>query len=692
MGLSACCLLSGFGLAVGVMADKEEISSVDIRVDTLAYLADDLPNGVEGKSYPIFEAVATDNLGGKVDNVDVIVYAPDGKLLPMVNGRFETATVGEYAIVYTATSGAYSAQKSLKVVVIDEDEYTAPYLLVNDTLDTTVYTGEQVFLPDSEYGRGIGDLQLNVAVDYLGAYNQEGTPTQDFFGQKYFIPNAEGEYVVIYTVTDIVGTVVTVETGVSVQDAVSPIISIPSVMKLAHVGETVAFPVAEAKLYHNGEVIYVPVKVYVNDEEITETMSYSPQAVGEYAVKYVAENVFDKQQTSSYEYTMQAIEATKESFVDNYMYLDGLTTFYREAEANGLEGIVYLLSADGSKERAEMQFKTPLHEQYLSVELGVETEYSNFEELYVTFTDSENAEEQVEIKLLENRKKQVEMYVNGRYVSTLDKSFTVKGESFDSSKFQFVFDPATNEIQDGEMKVLTKVEYTADGKPFKGFSSGKAYLSVKADKIAGETHIKLYRIATMVISNIMADRGTPLFINRADFADSFRADINDTVRVSSLEAFDLYDGTASVTTKITSPTGKTLFDGTLTEDYFFTATEYGTYTIDYTAFDRARNAKKKKAVIDIVDRIPPMIEAPELPTTVTVGTEFTFPAATVTDNLGEECITWVYVTNENYGKPQVLERKYTFEEEGTYVIKYGAMDKTGNMTVVEYTVVCVKGE
>lgn len=691
-GVSLCCLFGGVALLNGVSAQIAEVNSVELHIDTHSYTIEELPNGVEGKTYPVFEVTATDNLGGVVDNVEVLVYNPSGELLPIVDGRFSTETTGTYKIAYTAALGGYNAQQTLEIAVLEAESYAAPFIQLSDTSEIETYTGEQVWLPTSKYGKGIGELSLSVAVDYLGVYQQKTPIVSSFGDQQYFIPEAEGEYVVTYMLSDLVGTEIKAEIPVSVEDCLKPIMTEPAEIKLAHVGETVAIPVSEAKLYYKGELIYVPVKVYVGEEEVTDTMSYQPEEVGEYTVKYVAQNVFDGQYSTAYEYSMRVVEPDAESYVDNYLYLDGLTTFYREADEDGLEGVVYLLKADGTKESAEMQFKKPIHEQYLSVELGVETEYSNFDELYVTFTDSENAEERIEIKLLENKKAQVEMYVNGRYVKTLDKSFTVKGESFDTAKVQFVFDPATNEIGDGNMGILTKVEYTEDGKPFEGFSSGKAYLSVKANGIEGECHIKLYRIASMVISNIATDRGAPLYLARPDFADSFRADINDTVKVSSLEAFDLFDYNVSMTTKIVSPTDKTIFDGTLTEDYYFTVTEYGVYNIEYTAYDSARNAKKKKAVIDVVDRIPPMIVAPELPTRVTVGTEFSFENAVVSDNYSENCLTWIYVINENYGTPQVLENKYTFKKEGTYVIKYGAADETGNITVVEYTIICVKGD
>ena len=79
IGVGACVfgLASGLTLIGTVMAEDKEPTSVDIQIDTLSYAADNLPNGIIGKSYPVFEMSATDNWGNAVDNVETLVFAPD---------------------------------------------------------------------------------------------------------------------------------------------------------------------------------------------------------------------------------------------------------------------------------------------------------------------------------------------------------------------------------------------------------------------------------------------------------------------------------------------------------------------------------------------------------------------------------------------------------------------------------------
>ena len=227
-----------------------------------------------------------------------------------------------------------------------------------------------------------------------------------------------------------------------------------------------------------------------------------------------------------------------------------------------------------------------------------------------------------------------------------------------------------------------------NGKVFRGFTSGSAYLSVEMQDVTEESAMKLYRIAGQTISDAPADTLDPLLIYRDGFMRIQNADIGETVTIGNIEAFDLFSPAPTLTATVTSPSGKKVYNGDIRSNVSFTAEEYGVYYVEYAARDSAGRERSIRAVVQVIDRIAPEIKIGKYLGDVKQGEEYTLSAAEFTDNYSETITGWISVSYENSAEEFVQNGKYTFKKAGVYTVTYGATDAAGNRTLVSYTVNC----
>ncbi len=685
--VAACFLASSH--IVSANADEKII----IDVDTLSYNVNILPKGVEGKSYPVFDCTAVDGDGNEVKDIDVTVYNPAKELLAIKDNRFDTPSVGKYSIVYKATKGKVEEKMELVVTVVEQSNYTAPYYTFSDEIVSSSYTGEQVLLYDGVYGGGNGELTLSCQLAYEGAYTAQEAKIENFGVCDYFLPTAEGKYTVKYSVTDIVGETVSAQKEIVVTDSSAPIMRQPVIATSGVVGQKISFENTEAIVYVDGKEIYVPVKVYVGDTEVTSAMSYTPESKGAYTVRYEAVNPFAAEQNlSKYEQEVQVVdleesEENKLPFIENYFKLDGMEGFWRAEPENtadkqeGLEYDVYVLKADGSAADVSAAFATKLPVQYASMRFGVDDLNAAFGGISLAYVDSVNGEQKISIELKKNvTAATVDVYVSGKYKAS------IKSESY---IFCFEVDEKTGVLTETVSGTeICRLSAYDNGKEFVGFESRYVYLCLAANAVDSNFGFKLYEISTLNVNGSTYDNGKPLFIDADKLSSILNVEFGAQLQLQGVSAFDLYSTEVQVTAKVTSPSGIILYNEAVTEDSVITLTEHGDYKLVYRAVDASGNYREIVGAIIITDRYAPIMSEVSLPTTVKVGETVTFPEATVTDNATEEVVSWIYVTTEDYQKLMITKGQYTFKKAGTYLVKYGAEDESGNITVITYTVVC----
>ena len=696
--LALCFMVIGTVTFSNALAVSD--SKVFVSVDTLSYETD----GVEGKTYPIFDYQAVDEQGNMVTDVDVLVTAPNGDYVKIVDSRFSTDSVGVYIITYKATNGVSESIVELYVNVIAQEKYSAPKYVINDKVVSSATTGEKVFLPEGVLSGGVGNVSVTLDVLYDGEYDCGKVVIQDNGYGAYFVPEVAGKYTVKYSMIDIVSTTQThAEKDITVSDSTLPLLHIPSVSMSGIVGEKLTFERTEAVVYVEGEKIYVPVKTYFDGKDVTETMSIVPDKAGTYKLRYEAVNVLNggAQDVAVYETDVQIIDKAQSAtqrlpYITNYLYLDGFTGAWivepenSSDKVSGVEYDVYTLTADGSKDSAFMQFQSAIPTRYASINLGFNAPNANLDSVYIYFTDSADGEKVIEVRLAENDAQKTEVYVNGIYAKTLEKSISDTSKFITDLTFNFEIDSVSGVLREVTSKtdVITLTAYQ-NGEKFDLFGSGKVYISIKLEGVTGKTDVKLYDIANQGISSQSTDKGKPLFVTPKNFTGVYNVELNKKFTLEKVEVFDLFDENVTINVKIEAPDKTVIYQGALIENYSFTPNMYGQYSIYYIANDTSKASRELKCVVNIVDRVAPSVSVVGVPERVKVGETVTFNKAEIVDNNQKDVVSWIYVIHGNFQRTTLdQERKFTFEKAGTYIVKYGAEDKDGNFTVVTYTVIC----
>lgn len=679
-----------------VNASNTVVTDIVLTVDYSPYESEDLPIGIAGESYAVFNATAIDNSGNSVTDIDVLVRDPDGKLLLIENNRFKTEKTGEYTIIYTAKYLSLNAFETVKVRVTETGEkieYKA-----DERIKTQGVVGQRFSVYQGTYGGGVGELDFDMQVLDENGNAIELSVAKDSY---FFIPLTSGEYKITYTITDFVGQIKHHQISFVISDSLEPVFSVPAISKVARMGDKVTFPIADAKVYVGGKEYYLPVKIYCDEVDVTDEKAVIFETAGKHIVKYVAQNLFDENYnaTQTFEVTVYdpsvVLYPTPDidyeeyaRYIDSFMFLDNFVPSYSEMpDAEDYMG-VYVLNADDNKDYASFEFKTKIYKEFLSVKLGSE-DGADFSAITFKFTDSKNANDSVSVTFKEIITEEDDVVVAVYVADVLKKTFATTFKNFLVGGLNLLYNDELKSITDDTGEKIVDLDFFDDGRVFTGFKSEKAYLSFSISGITAPVRIKLSSIAQSNITGSFIDLGSPLFVTDAKFRDVISADIGDVVTLVKVKAFDLLDENVNVKLTVKDPEGEKVYEGNGSEDYKLTVLNSGTYSVEYTASDTRGNSKSKKASVYVADRIPPVIEVKAIPKSVSVGTEIELSDYKVTDNVTEQedIQTYIYVVYENYQK-KMLSDKYKFEKVGEYVIRYVAYDADTNCTIVEFKVLC----
>lgn len=700
--LSMLCIGSFYVGTVITNASVEDATQISISVDTLSYESDYLPNGVVGKTYPVFDFYAIDNNGNTVVDAEVLVISPNGKYVPITNGRFNTEYEGRYTIIYKATKGVIETKVELFVDVIDSAEYIAPIGDFKKEFVCSLNTGDKAFLPELIVSNGLGNVNIKRTIKYSGEYECDDIVVEDYGYDEFFVPVVSGEYTVEYILCDIVGAEISIPKTIVVTDSTVPTLNIPAMPLVAIVGETIAFERMEAFVYINGKQIYLPVKTFVNELDVTDTMIFTPNEVGVINVKYEAVNIFSSNVNDVAKFEtgilVKDVEENKNlglPYVNNYLHFDNFDgAWVAEPEdvtekVKGIEYDVYTLTTKGEKDTATVQFKTAIPNEYAYMKIGFNTVRSFFEDVYLYYTDSVNADKTVEICLKKGEANITDVWVNGVFARSISQNFTNLDASIKETIFCFEIDNYGVLTETSSNIVITQIPAYKNGDKFDFFPSGKIYLSASLNGISQESDLKIYEISNQSISGQIRDRSKPIFIASEDYSDVFNIAINQSFSIMPLSVFDLYSDKVNVAISVIGPNKQEVYSAAQSDNNCFTPNQYGKYTIYYRATDSANNSNEKTCVVNVLDIIAPVISTVSVPSKVKVGDVVEFEKVKAVDNHTQVLTTWIYVTDDNFQRTTLdVDNKFKFNKAGTYLIKYGAEDDDGNYTVITYTVIC----
>lgn len=649
-----CAVACSAIFAVTVFATEIQPKRITVEIDYGDYSGFDLPVGRVDKSYPVFDCTATDDLGEEVNSVRITVKNPSGETIAVNGGRFSTLTEGEYTIEYLAEKGSLYASKTITITV--DDKATDPYYEASAKIPSASETGYVVMLENGTYGGGVGDLTVETSLKF----GEEKITLIQTENGCYFTPEKRGKYVLSYTVTDFVNATVTVNETITVEDSLYPVLEKPSLPQTAIEGETLVLPLADGVLYKDGAKYYLPVKTYLGDTEVTQSMKAENLAAGENVVRYECVNPTDSTKKTEYAFVVKVNAKTVEEggmLFDKYFAYDNFESFRSE------NGEYKVRAAEGAN-RASFTFSRALPVGYLDFGLSAASGKANYSALYMSITDSHNAADTVKVKI-----KKLASYDN-LYLRYDAADKTIKNFMDDS--------------------LIAQIKTYADGRAFDGFKSGKAFVSFVVEEIRGEVEFSLTNVGSNNITTDEQDYAPPLFLSNSEFKTIFVSYIGRKVYLPEMKAFDLLDANPGVNLKITAPDKTVVHNGA--GGYVLEIKQSGNYRVEYSATDANGNVARKVATVYALDAESPVIKVSGIKATVTVGEEITLPRAEITDNAtaSEDIISYVYVLYGNNRK-ELAGETYTFKEEGEYKIRYVAYDANQNYTVTEFTVICKRG-
>ena len=129
-------------------------------------------------------------------------------------------------------------------------------------------------------------------------------------------------------------------------------------------------------------------------------------------------------------------------------------------------------------------------------------------------------------------------------------------------------------------------------------------------------------------------------------------------------------------------------DGTqdATKDYTIKLTEYGDYTITYTATDG--NGKSDEYVYTIAskDVIRPSVELKRHKTTAKQDATVKVAKVVVEDDITKNCTVNTYIINPEGVMETVSDGKFKATMTGIYTVRYIVFDESGNCTFASYEI------
>ena len=651
--------------------------------------ADDakMPVAKVGEHFALFPFTAKDALDSQVKS-SVWVYYKDaqGRKITVQNDgeSFFVKYAGTYEIVYRVED--YSGNVAEERVEIEAVDNTPNIFIAieEDLIEKEVY--EVVNLPLASQMQAFGGS---------GNLSVERTVC-DPDGNVLSIKNALqltklGDYKVIYTVTDYLGTV---EHGVitvrSTEIAQPKFIEQPAFDAKLIAGFTYNLPEVLVVETNDGKLEEIVCKTYVNGE----LKNGSFKAEGTLAsIRYVAEG---KSGVSEWSEDISVVDTEKGKYKSRYFLNDGEITF-NEQEKTYLE----LLFA----EDCATTFVNPLYAGQFALSMVYKAEGIGFESMAVTLTDALDRSKQVTMRFF--------------YDVDEDAWFIQMNDKNQKTAYATSGDIWTLAIAGNTDKVLDASGVTAasivaydDGEPFEGFAD-TVYLSIAFEGVKQDSFVRLTKIGNQSMGHNKSslekakDEIKPIIVFKE--ALQLRQDLGAKAVIPTAKAYDVLSQIAQFTVTVEID-GQTIASGPATQALDFTLDKAGYYTVTYYVKDSNGNSERVPFVVFVKDETAPTLTVKDsLKDTYKVGDKVTIPKYSATDN-GENCYVQVMVIfpdnemrllhyvengektslldkeNDNYGNDfKAGVDAFFVRKKGLYTLRVLAYDEYYNYTVKEIT-------
>ena len=635
----------------------KDLTPPSIKIDYGHNQADDLPKGVVGAKYPVFDANAYDLVSG-------VCEKPSVKVFDVTNGNrvrvyecdeksFIPQNVGVYEIEYTAVDNNGNFAK--KVLTIDVVSSLSPLKYEFFDLQDSVVIGSMLYIPDGVCSGGSGNKTIDKKVFF-------GDEEVDIIDGEFFAEK-QGQYTVVVTLTDYLGNQQDFEKKILCVGNDKPVLVNATVPKAVMVGKEIVFPSWSAYEYVDDIKNDLSVKVSVNGQVLNESLKYTFEETGVYTVKFETQG---QTGIASETFEIKALSAVEgeRMFLKNFFYTENVE----------ISGELTSLNFTATDSNAAFGFANSVSAVQFGLSFSVDSEHNNLSGVRVSITDSINANQ----KLVFDVNKGAEGSETSLISVNGGSSKEIVGSFFGTTVYPFYlkYDNKTFEVKDYSDNLLMKVDQIG-GKKWTGFESEKVYVHVEFIDYEVGSMIKIIDLNNQTFGeNTTKDRIAPqIFYSNVDKVMNF----GDTLKLLPAKAYDVLGEVAEFTVSVTSPSLEVVIDkADATKEHSFTFNEYGEYYIEYLATDTSGRSVPRTMVVTIKNRQLPsiqingkVVEKAKLKSTVKL------PNATFDSSDGKAKL-FVTVIKPNGYTFVVQNYKFIPDIVGKYKVIYFVIDGYGN--------------
>lgn len=653
------------------------------------------PYAFIGKKYDIFNAEGYDAVCGNV-KPEVFIKRPDSETFEKTtDSSFIPDKDGIYKIKYYAKD--YFDNEREQIVEVDA-RYGVPQTIIEidglslDERSLGEYAvGSEIPIPAYSVSGGAGDLSVEVRVVRLSD-NDECK-----IKGGAFTPYLAGEYAVIYTATDYVGTLyeraVMLTAKLENKPSVASELNIP---KTLIDGAPVRLPEVAAYDYVSvsGTKLNAEHEITVRGDSgksvtLGKDRVFTPSVKEFGSGATITYSIYCKNEPSyktERSFTVKIKDGKRAADYFDYDESELAVTYNSNDEEDKYTRFTAIKEGD-----LTTGFINPIYETGAAVEF--EIEYNNalssngMDAFRVDFYDSYDKNARVSLRLV--KKDAIETiveYGDGEYA--LSGGFNDEnGNNGKTLKLELkngvVYDYYGNKVVDLENSV---------GAKFGGFKSKYVTVSVTAENAKVGASFKIRSVRNQIFYGNYDGNG-----NVTDFADTVKPTVNfdfdyganytigSKATIPFAYACDEITPYLKVTFTLVSPSGQRIYENRETENGLsFIVSEFGNYRITYSTTDLSGKTGEAYLTVSVKDTEAPSITlACDKKITARKGEEVMLPKATVLDNLDGEPMFKIFVISPSGIYSDCSEGKFAADKEGVYRVIYYAKDKNDNISVKE---------
>ncbi len=670
------------------------VDDVGPKITVQKEYGDEIPLAEVGYSYEIPSAFAVDENTGEAP-VEVSVWFNYGNekqtQVSVKNNRFSTDKVGWYTILYEAYDKFYNYSSETISVFCG---LSIPELEIKVEAEVKdLFLGECLVPAPYEVKNSSGYYKTEILL--IDPDDNEYEASEDF------IIEMQGEWIVEYTVVDMIGRIATTEYIVNASISSLPVVNKSPLLELPQTfiaGGVYSIPECNGVIYYDDfdyeDVdcsFFVKLAGEIEEvEEFYEVPSYLSDATfAECVYEFEGETIFKTNipYVDGLRYDESSEEHPIKVNLQNYFIGDNFC-FLRDnvGENAGIEARVV-----ANDEKSSFIYANPVLANRFAISLTYEKNTNDYSGIEIKLTDSNNKNNSVTSYITLGEFEST-MTVDGSSINIpLDKNsnstFTV---SYNSGIIYFGNDTRTSFL----------VNHNDLGKEFDSFDSDKVYVEVSLVNASIDSKINIIKINNqfMYKNEEDIDETVPefIFIGTNGGTYSQESIFNSPIMIMQ----DVIAPNVDCKLDISGPNGLLGSELDPSESHEVFLSEIGAYRFVYRGLeyyanddfteDDANVVETTIVAYSIDDIAPEIVLDFEMVTTAKVNDTIELSGFTAIDNSSEE--SSIIKTRQIIGPNGLI---YTIPDEitklkvtisGLYIIRYVAIDENGNLAVLDHRI------